>query len=64
MKTRMRTTVLGGSKFERLAFNSPILSVRKMLGFSPVIYTLWASSAIGRVFREVVRGKEGIQKPC
>lgn len=56
----MRIIVLGGSKFERLVFNLFIFLVRKMLGFSFVIYILWVSSIIGRVFREVVRGKEGI----
>lgn len=56
-KIRMRTIVPGDSKFERLAFSSPILTMKKLLGFSPVSCTWWASSNVARIFRGKGRDK-------
>lgn len=60
MKTRIRITVLGGTVFERLAFNSPILTMKKLLGLSPVSYTWWARRNATRIFRGAGRDKQGV----
>lgn len=55
----MRTTVLRGSKFERLAFSSPIVSMKKLLGFPSVSYSWWTGRNGARIFRGMGRGHEG-----
>ena len=55
----LQTTVLKGSKFERLVFSSPVVSMKKLLGFSSVSYSWWAGRNGARIFRGVGRGHKG-----